>query len=83
MKKIIEINDMDLKKLKVISAFEDLSIKALIEKAVSWYIHQKEKERIDQMTNEEKEDLGLLLLMQQVDKMDTVDEDEFNKALGE
>jgi len=83
MKKIIEINDMDLKKLKVISAFEDLSIKALIEKSVSWYIHQKEKERIDQMTNEEKEDLGLLLLMQQVDKMDTVDEDEFNKALGE
>ncbi len=83
MKKIIEINELDLKKLKVLSAFENLSVKALMEKAVVWFIDQKEKEKLDNMTDAEKEDLGLLLLMQQVDKTDTVSEKEFLKALHE
>ena len=83
MKKIIEINELDLKKLKVLSAFENLSVKALMEKAVVWFIDQKEKEKLDNMTDAEKEDLGLLLLMQQVDKTDTVSEKEFLKALNE
>ncbi|MFT5886822.1 MAG: hypothetical protein ACI9IP_003293 [Arcticibacterium sp.] len=34
----------------------------------------KEKERLDSLTNEEKEDLGLLLLMQQADRTDVVSE---------
>ena len=83
MKKIIEINELDLKKLKVLSAFENLSVKALMEKAIVWFINQKENERLENMTKEEKEDLGLLLLMQQVDKTDTVSEREFLKALHE
>jgi len=81
MKKIIEINERTLTKLKIISAFEDLSVKALIEKAVVWFIDQKEKERLSVMTPEEKEDLGLLLLMQQADEKEIVSEDEFFDAL--
>ena len=83
MKKIIEVNETVLTKLKVLSAFEDLSVKALMEKAIVWFVDQKEKEQLDNMTKEEKEDLGLLLLMQQADKKDIVSEKEFLKALGE
>ena len=83
MKKIIEVNETILTKLKVLSAFEDLSVKALMEKAIIWFVDQKEKEQLDNMTKEEKEDLGLLLLMQQADKKDIVSEKEFLKALNE
>ncbi len=83
MKKIIEVEETLLTKLKILSAFENLSVKALMEKAVEWFVAEKEKERLDNMSEEEKEDLGLLLLMQQVDRKDTVSEEEFLKALHE
>lgn len=83
MKKIIEVEETLLTKLKILSAFENLSVKALMEKAVERFVAEKEKERLDNMGAEEKEDLGLLLLMQQVDKKDTVSEEEFLKALHE
>jgi len=83
MRKIIDINDAIVTKLKILSAFENLSVKALIEKAVENFVFQKEKERLDNLSIEEKEDLGLLLLMQQVDKIDTVSEEDFFKALNE
>jgi len=83
MRKIIDINDAVVTKLKILSAFENLSVKALIEKAVENFVSQKEKERLDNLTAEEKEDLGLLLLMQQADKTDTVSEEDFFKALNE
>ncbi len=81
MKKLINVNDTTLTKLKVLSAFEDLSVKALMEKAIEWFVAEKEKEQLDNLTAEEKEDLGLLLLMQQVDRTDTVSEEEIFKAL--
>ncbi len=83
MRKIIDIEDPLLTKLKILSAFEDLSVKALMEKAVAWFVAEKEKERFDNMSDEEKEDIGLLLLMQQVDRTEEVSEDEFLKALRE
>jgi len=83
MRKIIDINDTIVTKLKILSAFENLSVKALIEKAVESFVSQKEKERLDNLSTEEKEDLGLLLLMQQADKSDTVSEEDFFKALNE
>lgn len=83
MRKIIDLNDTLITKLKIMSAFENLSVKALIEKAVANFVSQKEKERLDNLTVEEKEDLGLLLLMQQADKKETVSEDDFFKALNE
>lgn len=83
MRKIIDINDAIVTKLKILSAFENLSVKALIEKAVDSFVSQKEKERLDNLSVEEKEDLGLLLLMQQADKKETVSEEDFFKALNE
>lgn len=82
MKKIIDIDENLLTKLKLISAFEDLSVKSLIEKAVAVYVDFKENEKLQSLTDEEKEDLGLLLLMQQSDRTDTVSRDEIMKELG-
>lgn len=83
MRKNIDIDEVTLTKLKVISAFESLSVKALMEKAVSTYVQLKEQQRFKNMSSEEKEDLGLLLLMQQVDQEDTVSEATFLEALRE
>jgi hemerythrin superfamily protein len=76
MKKNIDIDEKVLFKLKILSAFEDMSVKALMEKAVSFYVEHKEKEKLKQLSEEEKEDLGLLVLMQQVDRTDTVSSEE-------
>jgi len=83
MRKNIDIDDSLLTKLKLLAAFEDMSVKAIMEKAVSFFIEYKEKERLNSLTDEEKEDLGLLLLMQQADRQDVVDRDEVMKALEE
>ena len=61
MKKNIDIDETILTKLKILSAFENMSVKALMEKAVSFFVEQKEKERLNALSDEEKEDLGLLL----------------------
>jgi len=81
MKKLIEIDETVLIKLKVLSAFEGLSVKALMEKAVELFVKTKEKEQLNNLTQEQKEDMGLLLLMQQADRTDTVSEEEFLNAL--
>lgn len=75
MRKNIDIDPITLTKLKVLSAFEDLSVKKLMEKAVSFYVEHKEAERLESLSQEEKEDLGLLLLMQSAgDEMVSRDE---------
>ncbi len=81
MRKNIDIDNTTLKKLKVLSVLEDMSVKALMEKAVSFFVEYKENQRFENMTKEEKEDLGLLMLMQQVDKNDTVSRDEIMEIL--
>ncbi|WP_339142425.1 hypothetical protein [Croceitalea sp. MTPC5] len=83
IKKLIEIDKSLVTKLKVLSAFEDLSVKALMEKAIREFVAKKEIERVENLSDEEKEDLGLLLLMQQVDKEDFVSEETIFKALDE
>lgn len=83
MKKNIDIDETILTKLKILSAFENMSVKALMEKAVSFFVEQKEKERLNALSDEEKEDLGLLLLMQQVDRTETVSREDVMNALGE
>tara|TARA_R110002050_G_C8955405_1_gene513694 strand:+ start:2818 stop:3069 length:252 start_codon:yes stop_codon:yes gene_type:complete len=83
MRKNIDIDESTLTKLKLLSVFEDNSVKGLMEEAVSWFVSYKEKQRLDSMTKEEKEDVGLLLLMQQVDKNKMGSENEFFKALHE
>jgi hypothetical protein len=82
MRKNIDIDETTLTKLKVLSVFEDMSVKSLMEKAVSFFVAHKESEKINSMTDEEKEDLGLLLLMQQADRTDRVSESEVMNALN-
>lgn len=81
MRKLIDLDQKTLTKLKFLSVFEDISVKALMEKAIQTYIKNKELERFAKLTDEEKEDLGLLLLMQEADRDETVSEDEVFKAL--
>jgi len=76
MRKIIELEDKLVLKLKMLSVFENLSVKGLMERAISVYVENKEKDRLQAMSKEEKEDLGLLLLMQQADTTEVVKEDE-------
>jgi hypothetical protein len=82
MRKNIDIDETTLTKLKVLSVFENMSVKSLMEKAVSFFVTHKENEKINSMTDEEKEDLGLLLLMQQADRTDSVSESEVMNALN-
>jgi hypothetical protein len=81
MRKLIDLDQTTLTKLKMISVFEDLSVKALIENAVRAYVKNKEKERFDNLTDEEKEDLGLMMMMQEVDRDDKVSREEIMKIL--
>lgn len=81
MRKNIDIDETVLRKLKIISVFENISVKALMEKAVSFFVEQKELERLNSLSKDEREDLGLLLLMQQADQNETVSEEEIFKAL--
>jgi len=81
MRKLIDLDQKTLTKLKFLSVFEDMSVKALMEKAIQTYIQKKELERFEKLTDEEKEDLGLLLFMQEADREDTVSEDEIMNAL--
>ena len=75
MRKNIDIDETILRKLKIISVFENISVKALMEKAVSFFVEQKELERLNSLSKDEREDLGLLLLMQQANQNETVSEE--------
>ena len=81
MRKIIDIDAHLLSKLKLISAFENLSVKAMIEKAVAHYVSSKEAEKFAKLDNEEKLDLGMLILMGEADKGDLVSRDEIMDLL--
>lgn len=83
MRKNIDIDDLTLKKIKLISAYENISVKALLEKAVQAFVKNKELEKYASLTDEEKEDLGLLALMQQNNSEDNVPEEEIFKLLQE
>ncbi|MBM55153.1 MAG: hypothetical protein CMB32_01190 [Euryarchaeota archaeon] len=81
MRKNIDIDDSLVLKLKVFSAFENTTVKKRMEEAVEYYIAMKEKERMDALTPEEKEDLGLLMLMQQANLDSTVSREKVMKEL--
>lgn len=81
IKKLIEVDRSLVTKLKVLSAFENLSVKALMEKAIEEFVKKKELERIENLSDEEKENLGLLLLMQQADMSETVSRKEIMNIL--
>ncbi|MCD8402414.1 hypothetical protein J2Q11_00365 [Tenacibaculum finnmarkense genomovar finnmarkense] len=79
MKKLIEINDETLAKLKIVATIEGLSVEALMGKAVKLFIEKNEQ--LNNLTATQKEDLGLLLLMQQADRTKTVPREDIFKML--
>lgn len=81
MRKNIDVDETTLTKLKILSVFENNSVKGLMEEAVSWFVAYKEKQRLEKLSQEEKEDLGLLLLMQQADRNDEVSRDDIMNIL--
>ncbi|WP_228442056.1 hypothetical protein [Chryseobacterium nematophagum] len=81
IRKNIDIDEKVLTKVKLLSAFEEMSVKSIMEKAVSFYVEYKENERLKALSEEEKEDLGLLLLMQQSDRSQIVSREEVMNAL--
>lgn len=81
MKKLIDLDEKTVKKLKYIAVAEDMSVKMVMEEAVQLYVKQKESERFENLTDEEKEDMGLLILMQESDRNDKVSREEIMKAL--
>jgi hypothetical protein len=82
MRKLIDIDEKTLTKLKVISIFEKTSVKGLIENAVQMYVKSMQTNQFNNLSEEEKEDLGLMMLMQEVDRNDKVSEEEIFKILG-
>jgi hypothetical protein len=82
MRKLIDLDETTLTKLKVISIFEKTSVKGLIENAVKAYVKNKQSSQFNNLSDEEKEDLGLLMLMQEADRNDKVSEEEIFKILG-
>jgi Arc/MetJ family transcription regulator len=83
MRKNIDIDEMLLTKLKILSVFENNSVKGLMEEAVRWFVAQKEKQRLAELSSEEKEDLGLMLLMQQADRADVASRKEIMDILDQ
>jgi hypothetical protein len=81
MRKNIDIDSKILTKLKVLSVIEHLSVKGLMEKAVELYVKQKENIQFEALDEEEKLDIGLLLLMKEAQKGDLVSRDEVFMAL--
>ena len=75
-RKNIHVDKEVLAKLKLLVVFEELRGKSLMEKAISFYITNKEKGLLKSLSDEEKEDFGLLLLMQQVDRCEVASRDE-------
>lgn len=82
MRKLIDIDETTLTKLKLISIFEKTSVKGLIENAVQTYVKNKQASQFNNLSDEEKEDIGLMMLMQEADRNDKVSEEEIFKILG-
>jgi hypothetical protein len=81
MRKLIDIDETTLTKLKVISIFEKISVKGLIENAVETYVKNKQSSHFNNLSEEEKEDIGLLMLMQEADRTEFVSREEIMKIL--
>ncbi|HAH55058.1 MAG TPA: hypothetical protein DCM02_07170, partial [Flavobacterium sp.] len=79
MRKLIDLDETTLTKLKVISIFEKTSVKGLIENAVQTYVKNKQTSQFNNLSDEEKEDIGLLMLMQEADRTEFVSREEIMK----
>jgi len=81
MKKFIDLDKTTLKKLKMISVIEQVSSDELVQKTVNAFVEKFWLEKFIGLTDEEKEDFGLLMLMQQADRNDKVSREEIFSIL--
>ncbi|HZJ36029.1 MAG TPA: hypothetical protein VFD29_05335 [Gillisia sp.] len=82
MRKNIDIDENLIPKLKLIALFENISVKALMEKVIQNFVTEKEKSN-PQLSDLKKEDLGLWLLMQEANRDEKVSRQDVFKALEE
>ena len=82
MRKNIDIDENLIPKLKLIALFENISVKALMEKVIQNFVTEKEKSN-PQLSDLKKEDLGLWLLMQETNRDEKVSRQDVFKVLEE
>ena len=82
MKQTVNLDETTLMKLKMISAIEKVSSDDLIQKIVKAYVEELWLKKISGLTDEEKEDFGLLMLMQEVDRNIKVSTEEIFSILS-
>ncbi len=82
MKQFVDIDKTTLIKLKIISTIEKVSSDELIQKIVNNSIEELWLKINSRLTDEEKEDFGLLLLMQEADRNDKVSREEIFSILS-
>ena len=81
MRKLIDLDETTITKLKIISIFERMSVKALIENSVQSYVKNRELEKYKNLTDEE-EDIEILILMQDSNKSALVSRNEIFETLN-
>jgi hypothetical protein len=82
MKHFIDLRKTTLMKLKMISTLEEVSSDELIQKIVESYVDELWMEKFSGLTDDEKEDFGMLMLMQEVDRNDKVSREEIFSILS-
>lgn len=82
MKQFVDIDKTTLMKLKMISVIEKVSSDELIQKIVKSYVEELWLKKFSGLTDEEKEDFGLLMLMQEADRNDKVSREEIFSILS-
>jgi hypothetical protein len=82
MKQIVDLDKTTLMKLQMISVIEKVSSDELIQKIVNTSVEELWLKKYSGLTDEEKEDFGLLMLMQEADRKDKVSREEIFNILS-
>jgi hypothetical protein len=82
MKQFVDLDETTLMKLQMISVIENVSSDVLIQKAVESYVEDTWLKNFSTLSDEEKEDFALLMMMQEVDRNDKASEEEIFNILS-
>jgi hypothetical protein len=82
MKQFVNLDKITLMKLQMISTIEKVNPDALIQKIVKSSVEDVWLKNFSTLTDEEKEDLGLLMMMQEADRNDKVSKEEIFNILS-
>jgi hypothetical protein len=82
MKQFVDLDKRTLMKLQMISVIEKVSPDVLIQKTMKSYVEDVWLRNFNGLSDEEKEDFGLLMLMQEADRNDKVSKEEIFNILS-